>query len=158
PGSKIWDRGAWAQGNPALGHGHNTERVIAAAAATDPEWVFRTEVLCQWPEGTITGVFPTDAWASIADEDSKADPEQRMTGCLALSGDRSRAHIAIAGVRPDGLTKHVGVVASRAGTGWIGEWLKSDQAPPIDTLVIQARGAPESSLIEELRREGIKVT
>jgi len=31
--------------NPSMGHGI-AERTIAGACRTDPEWVFRTEVMC----------------------------------------------------------------------------------------------------------------
>ncbi len=43
----IHDRQAWAQANPALGYGLVTEDALAEAAETDPETVFKTEVLCQ---------------------------------------------------------------------------------------------------------------
>src|SRR5699024_1645695 len=45
PGCSIWDRTGWAMANPSLGYGELTERNIASAASTDPEWEFRTEVL-----------------------------------------------------------------------------------------------------------------
>ncbi len=40
-------RAAWAQANPALGH-RMPEQAVVSALETDPEDVFRTEVLCQW--------------------------------------------------------------------------------------------------------------
>ena len=61
PGCSIGDRDGWAQANPSLGYSI-TEKAIASAARTDPEWVFRTEVLCQWSEGTLDGLFPTGVW------------------------------------------------------------------------------------------------
>ena len=41
PGCSLDDRAGWAAANPSLGYAI-TERAIAAARKTDPEWVFRT--------------------------------------------------------------------------------------------------------------------
>ncbi|POH62208.1 terminase, partial [Cryobacterium zongtaii] len=57
PGCAINDRNGWAQANPSLGYTIR-EKELASAARTDPEWVFRTECLCQWSEGTLEGPFP----------------------------------------------------------------------------------------------------
>lgn len=71
PGIDIWDRNGWAQANPSLGY-TITERAIAAAAKTDPERVFRTEVLCQWVDSMRDGAFPPGVWESnVADEGTK---------------------------------------------------------------------------------------
>lgn len=156
PGCDVHDRDGWAQANPSLGYGISA-RTLAGDAKGDSEWVFRTECLCQWSDGTLEGLFPAGTWEAQADESSRVAAGARIVGCLAVSWDRSRSHVAIAGERADGRT-HVGVVASRAGTDWVADWLRSDDAPPIESLVIQARGAPESSLIEELERDGITVT
>ena len=61
PGAAIRDRDAWAQANPALGH-RMRESTIASDSRTDPEWIFRTEVLCQWSDGSLEGPFPPGAW------------------------------------------------------------------------------------------------
>jgi phage terminase large subunit-like protein len=53
-GADLHDRDAWAQANPSLGH-LMRESTIASDAHTDPEWVFRTEVLCQWSDGSLEG-------------------------------------------------------------------------------------------------------
>jgi phage terminase large subunit-like protein len=65
PGRDIWDREGWAEANPSLGHSI-TERAIAAAAATDPERVFRTEVLCQWVMAMEEGAFPVGVFEAAA--------------------------------------------------------------------------------------------
>ena len=61
PGIDVRDRGGWAQANPSLGYSI-TERAIASAVATDPEAVFRTEVLCQWVDSMREGAFPAGVW------------------------------------------------------------------------------------------------
>ena len=40
------------------------ERAIAAAAATHPEVVFRTEVMCQFGTWPGLGSFPAKSWAT----------------------------------------------------------------------------------------------
>jgi hypothetical protein len=67
PGCDIRDRDGWAQANPSLGY-TITERTIASACRTDPEWIFRTEVLCQWSEGSLEGPFPPDSWERSTDD------------------------------------------------------------------------------------------
>src|SRR5690606_8425318 len=121
PGCDKWDRDGWAQANPSLGCGGFPERNVAAACKTDPEWVFRTEVLCQWSDGSLEGPFPPGQWErGIAVESKVADP-LAVSYCLDVSADRTHSHIAVAGKRDDGLL-HVEVVASRAGTAWPIEW------------------------------------
>lgn len=61
PGRDVWDRDGWAEANPSLGHSI-TETAVAAAAATDPEPVFRTEVLCQFVNQLVTGPIPGEVW------------------------------------------------------------------------------------------------
>src|SRR5690625_5655123 len=70
----IWDREAWAQAAPSMGHPDEngivlvTEEMYASKAALVgvggdegiPEHVFRTENLCNWVSVEIDGPFPED--------------------------------------------------------------------------------------------------
>jgi hypothetical protein len=156
PDCDVMDRVGWAWANPSLGHGIS-ERTLAGDAKSDPEWVFRTECLCQWSDGTLEGLFPPGSWEAQSDPESKVAKGERIVACVTVAHDRSRAHVTIAGLREDGRA-HVGVVASRAGTEWVKRWLKSDDAPPMESVVVQERGAPESSLIEDLQSAKIPLT
>lgn len=158
PDCPLRDRDGWAQANPALGHTIN-ERTIAAAVRTDPEWVFRTEVLCQWSEGTLEGPFPAGAWEASADPESKRAEGAPVALCIDVSWDRASSYIALASTRDDGIA-HVEVIARRAGTDWLTDWFanpaRSEElrnAP----VAIQAKGAPAGSLIPELREARIHV-
>lgn len=72
PGVDVHDRDGWAQANPSMGHVMSMERSIAADARTDPEAVFRTEVLCQWVDSMQEGAFPPGVWESnVVSEDIK---------------------------------------------------------------------------------------
>lgn len=77
-----------------------------------------------------------------------------MSYCVDVSADRTMAHIGVAGYRNDGLP-HIEIAATRAGVDWIAPWLA--ERTPIN-VVIQARGAPASPLIDELTaQDGVNV-
>lgn len=160
PGCDKWDRGEWAQANPSLNYpGGIGERAIAAACATDPELeVFRPEVLCQWNEGAGEGPFPPGTWQAGEDPASRVPDGEPVMYCVDVEHDRTRSVIAIAGYREDG-DVHVEAVAQRAGVSWVLEWF-ADRANPEDPLpvVVQARGAPSSSLVKKLHAiDGLEV-
>jgi hypothetical protein len=158
PGCTIRDRDGWAQANPSLGY-TITERTIASAARTDPEWIFRTEVLCQWSEGTVEGPFPPGAWEACADKGSVRAPDAPIALCVDVSWDRSHSYIGLASVRADGLY-HVEVIARRAGTDWVADWLtSSERSPEVRSapVAVQARGAPSASLVDTLTGAGVRV-
>lgn len=154
------DRSGWAWANPSLGYGISEKTLLSDAPKPngdgDPEWTFRTEALCQWSDGSLEGLFPPGRWEAQEDASSAVAPGECKFLCLALSHDRSRAHIAIAGMRADGIP-HVGVIASRTGVDWVVPWLQSDDAPDFEALVVQERGAPESALLDELDHYGVPV-
>jgi len=77
PGCDIHDRTAWAQANPSLGH-TITERAIRSAAATDPDDVFRTEVLCQWVDRMADSPDELNPTTWAACEDIDAVPESGL--------------------------------------------------------------------------------
>lgn len=123
PGASIWDRAAWAQANPSLNHGDGvglTERKIAAAAKSDPEWVFRTEVMCQWPTGVVAGVFPPSAWDGVQDPDSRPAEDAPRVFSVDVTPDQSWAAIGAAALRDDGLA-HLQVVDHHRGDGWVAD-------------------------------------
>ena len=152
PGAHTKDRDAWAMANPALGHGFVTERTLASAEATDPEWVFRTECLCQWSDGTLEGPFPPGAWDAgrwASDDENPPQIEGKVKACVDMSADRIKTYIAFAGRQADG-SPQVEIVAERAGSEWVEGWLR-ERADVIEELTGQARGAPVSSLMGDLR-------
>lgn len=147
PGVSVWDRAGWAQANPSLNY-TLPEAALASAARTDPEGIFRTECLCQWLDTTADGPFPEGSWEAGADRESKRDGDYMF--CVDVSWDRTTAHIGVAGRRSDGLM-HVQVVASRSGTAWVTGWIEERKSDPdLMGVVIQANGAPASSLLSDL--------
>jgi hypothetical protein len=150
PGCSLDDRDGWAWANPSLGYAI-TERAIAAAMRTDPEWVFRTEVLCQWNDGTNEGPFPAGSWEAGTDPGSGIPAAAPVTFCVDTEHDRSRTFVAVAGRRPDG-DVHVEIVAARYGSGWFLDWCRerASAATPL-RVVVQGRGAPASGLVADLK-------
>jgi hypothetical protein len=100
PACDVGDRDAWPLANPSLGHpGGVSERAIAAAARTDPEDVFRTEVLCQWPDHSRDEPdLDVARWLRLADP--KAKRGGRVVFGVDVGSDRL-AHVAVAWRRPD---------------------------------------------------------
>lgn len=162
PGCSKWDREQWEQANPSMGWNEGfTERTIASACKTDPEWVFRTEVLCQWPDGTLDGPFPPGAWEAgmntpveMPDGTKRAAEEDRIVGPvwagLAQSYDRETVLVAFAGRRADGQAQ-VEIVAARHGSDWVAGWLMDPKRRHrIQAVAGQSKGAPISPLLETL--------
>ena len=149
PGCALDDEDGIAQANPSLGH-TITMRAILSALRTDPEWVYRTEVLCQWEERLTEGPFPKGAWEAGLDPNSHIAEDADLTWCIDVAGDRSHAHIAVAGEREDG-NLHGEIAATRPGVDWLKKWFTDRiEAGQRFRFTAQKRGAPVSSLIEEL--------
>lgn len=154
PGRSVRDRDGWREANPSLGH-TITEKAILAALVSDPEWTFRTEVLCQWFDGAVAGPFPAGSWATSTDADSHLASDTRVVYCIDTAWDRSMTRIALAGFRDDGAA-HVELVASRPGTEWVIAWLEAEERKYKPAGVVwQVNGAPVSSLTDDLRKSDL---
>lgn len=159
PGRAKTDRDGWCEANPSLGY-MIEERTIAGACHTDPEWVFRTEVLCQWPDGAIEAPFPAGTWDACANSPLDGptgpmlSPDDMLVGplaaCIDVTDDNSRAHITVAGFRADGVPQ-VEHRVSRVGTHWVEAYLSD---PKVRRRLIgvtgQERGAPVSAVLAQL--------
>ena len=151
---RLRDREAWAQANPALGYTITEEAI--ESALTDPEPVFRTEVLCQRvPSLEDPKVITPSLWSDLADP-----PEQRpaeVTFALVVNQHRTVAYIAYAG-RDEGDPE--GMV--RLG---LADRLTDVSKAPARLLELRERHNPvgvsvkarSESLLLELQREGLAV-
>lgn len=157
PGRKVNDRTGWQEANPSLGY-TITEAAILNAMKTDPEWEFRTEVLCQWFDGAIESTFPAGTWDGTTDPESKLAADTKVAYGIDMSWDRTMTRIAIAGFRDDGKI-HFEVIASRAGTEWVIPYL-SDPARKYKPSMVawQLAGAPISSLTDDLEKSDLPTT
>lgn len=158
PGCSVMDPAGWQWANPSLGHGISRQTIAGDAStegkSPETEWVFRTEVLCQWPDGAMRGPFAPGSWERQLVKD-EADAEVRRARlvsakramCVHVSHDRSRAYIAAAGENVLGETV-VSVVQSGLGVAWVRPWLE-ENADRILSVTGQGRGSWVSDLINE---------
>lgn len=157
PGCDVFDVEGWLMANPSYGH-VEMHRALASAATTDPEWVFRTECLCQWNDGATESVFPGGSWLAGQDRTSAIDDDKPVTFCVEVEPDRSNAYIVAAGYRADG-DLHVEPIAARAGMSWVKPWFaeRADlENPP--RVVVRRRGAGVVSIADDLEAlEGVDV-
>lgn len=179
----VMDRKGWAWANPALGHVVQASTLAGQAnpeAGGEPEWVFRTEVLCQWPDESLNGPFPAGSWAKGQNRPFEradgshvvanglqysgvdasgwdhGDTDDRMLirdldVCVEQSHNREMYSVLAAGKRRDGVTQ-VELIAYRAGNEWIEEFLTSDPkyGGNIRRVTGQQRGAPVSAFMAHL--------
>lgn len=146
------------QANPSTGY-CIALRTLLDAARNEPEWVTKAEVLCQWNEGSVEGLFPPGSWEASADEKSKRADGAEVALCVEVSWDRAHSHIALVSTREDG-DLHAELIASRVGTDWVIPWLtdaERSEAVKSAPVAMQSRGAPVSSLIEPAREAGVNV-
>jgi hypothetical protein len=162
PGCDVRDRTGWSAANPSRNY-TIMDRTIASAARQDPEWVFRTEVLCQWNDGATSGPFAPGQWSKTTVETFDAgDGRKRLrhpardrivgpvVAGIAQKFDGSITYIAFAGHRPDGLPQ-VEVVTGRYGPDWVAEWLASpDRKGRIKAVGGQTRNSREGTLLKRL--------
>lgn len=150
PGCDVWDRDQWAQANPSLGYTGMTEETLAADCETDPEDEFRTEVLCQRVSSLAPSVFPEGTWAACAlPAAARVEHEGPLTAVVEVSQNRGTAYVVVCGDSSRGQPL-VEVAARRAGVSWVVPWLV-ERGDVFARVVVQARGAPASSLIPELK-------
>lgn len=140
-------REAWAQANPSLGYTIE-ERTIRAACIDDPDDVFKTECLCQWVTATITPPFPVGSWEAGMDPASFIAPDSELFFGVDVSDDRTKASVAVCGLRPD-RSYHAELVEYRPGVGWLQKWF-ADRAERYRGMkvALQSKGAPVSGLAE----------
>lgn len=152
----VWDREGWCEANPSMGYTELDERAVAAAAF-EPEWEFRTEVLCQFVNTMGSGPFPNGSWAATSVAKVKRDVSRPACYGVAMSFDRTWVHVALAFWDTEGRIR-VELVASRPGPDWLIPWLKSPDRKVAPTFVtMQSNGAPISSMVEAIEQAGIEV-
>lgn len=158
PGADVRDRSGWAQANPSLPH-TITERTLLSDVSVDPEWVFRTECLCQWSDGALDGPFPPGTWEAgkVDQEQADAHPiEGGPVACIEISWDRSKAAIVYAGRRADGLPM-AEVVHYRYDPSAAVDWLASPDRTVRPSAVALRKTGPAASLAGDLEAAGFEV-
>ena len=106
--SKLDDRQAWYQANPALGYLLN-EATIAEALATSSVEAFKTETLCMWVS-SMKSPFPHNAFEDLAVNDLKIEPGRLTVFAMDISPSKKTASLVAGQIMDDGRIG-VGVVA-----------------------------------------------
>lgn len=119
-----------------------------SALGTDPEWIFRTEVMCQRVSQRSEQVVPMWRWVPLGGDATIAgDAPLALFVDVAL--DRSVSWVGLA-ARNGSNVAQVEIAASGPGTDWVTEWVDGvlDRR---DVLAVGARSAgPVASLLPEL--------
>lgn len=150
------DQTHWASANPAMGHLFEPETLAGRAEAMfDNMAGFKTEHLCQWVDALEPGIIPAGDWIATTDPESKRAEDSVVWASVDVNFQRTKGYVAIAAKREDGKV-HIEVVAAERGTEWIVPWF-TERRERFAGVVIQARGAPASVLIEPLKEAGIEV-
>lgn len=152
PGCDIWDRDGWAQANPSLGYGI-TERAIASAARTDPEAVFRTEVLCQWVDDLTERIIPEPSWRAC--ERLGHQPAKGLRYALDVDQNARGEQWATVACSDGSHIELVTPVDIGPGTGWVVAACVA-QKHQFGELVVAGDG-PASALVPDLEKAGVKV-
>jgi len=148
----------WPIANPGMGYlpGFTEDSLRGRLEAmNDNVPGFKTEHLCQWVSAIEPGVFPADAWTSTTDPASRRSESSPVFASVDINFARSKAYIGVAARRDDG-RMHFELAAAERGTEWITEWFTT-RLDRFDSVIIQARGAPASGFIDELREAGVNV-
>lgn len=151
----------WAQANPGLGIRISADHIAREQRSMDRR-TFAVERLGvgDWPDpdGMAGRPISPEAWAALADLDSK--PRDPVCFAVDVSPDRARAAIGVAGFRSDG-KPHVEIVAHQRGTAWVterlGEEIKGlvERHRPIG-VVLDASGQG-AALLPEFQKAGIEM-
>lgn len=148
----------WARANPGLGIRISAEHVKRERAAMSSD-VFACERLGigDYPlEGEDAQVIPADIWELIADRNAPPSSALRpIMFSFDVSVDRTRAAIAVAGRRPDGLIQ-VEIADHRKGTGWVVPRLKELRDRWQPARIVVDIGSPAASLLPELADADIR--
>lgn len=154
------DVDVWYRTNPSMGYLISEEflrrqyRIFEAAGRLDN---FATEHLGAWPaeEAPPWQVITESDWATCR------DPESRMVGrpvlVVTMSQDRQWVVITAAGARADGL-RHVQVLDSRPGSGWVVEQVRELRRRWRPWAVGIRPTGPAGSLLGPLESARIDVT
>ena len=106
--SKITDKDAWYQANPALGYIVDEETIAEAIATSTPE-ASRTETLCQWVSA-LKSPWPYRAFEDLTVQDLKLEPGRLTIFGMDISVSKKQASLVAGQIMDDGKIG-VGVVA-----------------------------------------------
>lgn len=141
-----------AKANPAWFTRINHD-VVQGERETYTDQQFAVERLGIWESVITRAIIPADAWEFVADTGSR--PESRLVLAVDVDPDQSRASVALAGLRADGLA-HVELYEQRTGTGWLAPWIAEKSATHNLAAVVVDGKSPAAPLLDELKRRKVR--
>lgn len=154
----VADPEAWARANPALGYRIRHADVRDELAADRVGFIRERLGVVDWPniDGSNSLVVPLDAWDACTDPDSM--PLDPVWLAFDVSPDRSRASVAVGGLRGDGLA-HVEVIETfRSGVGDLVPFLAERFQKHAAAGVVCDSTGPSSALRPEIEAAGMPLT
>lgn len=146
------DEATRAKANPAW-HTRINHDVVQGEYETYSAQQFAVERLGIWESVTTRQVIDADSWEAVADMESR--PVDRLVLAVDVDLDQSRASVALAGVRADGLA-HVELYEQRQGVGWVAPWIADRSSLGSVQAVIIDGKSPAASLVDELKRRKVR--
>jgi hypothetical protein len=148
--------------NPAMPH-RVTERTVRKERKAMSDEGYARERLCIWPKDLAADyqLITEENWLARLDASSQITGDYALS--CAVSVDRKRGAICVAGYRPDysahiEVTSNAHVVDSRPGTAWIPQRMAEIAARRKPRVVGIDAGAPQGSLIGDCERLGLEIT
>lgn len=145
------DEATRAKANPAWFTRINHD-VVQGEFETYSVQQFAVERLGIWESVATRQVIDADSWAAVADMESR--PSSRLVLAVDVDPDQSRASVALAGVRADGVA-HVELYEQRQGVGWVVPWITDRASLGVAAVVIDGK-SPAASLVDELKRRKVR--
>lgn len=153
PNCDLGDRDGWASANPSLGHPNGVSvAAIRSALSTDPEAVFRTEVLCQWVDRIEDAVIEPGTWLALS---VGVQPMTAPALAVEVALDRSSATIGAAWHVNDRV--HVEIVEDAAGVAWVPKRIAELIERYDGGCVVLDAGTEAVGLADELESRGLNV-
>lgn len=146
------DKRLWYLTNPAMGRRLSVD--VAEGERTNlSDDGFARERLGAWEEASTAYVIDPDDWARCADPESL--PRTKFVLAIDVDPEQTRASVAFAGLRPDGLL-HVELDEQRKGTGWVAAYVADRYANNQIAAVVVDERSPAASLIDDLRSRKVR--
>lgn len=114
------DTANWRAANKAVHAGRMTVEYIAAERRALPVQEFLRERMGWWEEAGRGGLFHLPTWWKR--QSKSTTPGTRVSFALHVTPDRSKASVAVASVRGDGVL-HLELLDHRDGVSWLAPWL-----------------------------------
>lgn len=157
----LADPDMWAQANPALGERISEEHVrteLNSPSMSPRQFAVERLGIGDYPDTDEDAgrVIARDRWTAAGETDEANRITSRPTFAIDADPDHTWAALAVAGKRDDDLDQFA-VIEHERGTNWVIDLCgRHQQRNKKSVFVVDGKG-PASSLIDPLKKAGIKV-